>query len=79
MWRRLVSTSAPAATIVVRLMVGAVFVSEGIQKFLFPDALGAGRFLEMVCRIRNFSVPLSAPSRSRAAASCCWDYSPVSP
>jgi len=25
-------------------MVGAVFLSEGIQKFLFPDALGSGRF-----------------------------------
>jgi hypothetical protein len=25
-------------------MVGAVFLSEGIQKFLFPDDLGAGRF-----------------------------------
>src|ERR671912_1696926 len=47
MWRRLVGTSAPAATTVVRLMVGAVFVSEGIQKFLFPDELGAGRFLKI--------------------------------
>lgn len=28
----------------VRLMVGAVFFEEGIQKFLFPDMLGAGRF-----------------------------------
>lgn len=27
-----------------RLMVGAVFLSEGIQKFLYPDKLGAGRF-----------------------------------
>ncbi len=25
-------------------MVGAVFLSEGIQKFLFPDVLGTGRF-----------------------------------
>jgi uncharacterized membrane protein YphA (DoxX/SURF4 family) len=25
-------------------MVGAVFVSEGIQKFMFPDEVGAGRF-----------------------------------
>jgi len=28
-------------------MVGAVFLSEGIQKFLFPDQLGAGRFLKI--------------------------------
>jgi uncharacterized membrane protein YphA (DoxX/SURF4 family) len=25
-------------------MVGAVFLSEGIQKFLFPEELGVGRF-----------------------------------
>lgn len=25
-------------------MVGAVFLLEGIQKFLFADKLGAGRF-----------------------------------
>jgi putative oxidoreductase len=29
-----------------RLTVGAVFLSEGIQKFLFPDTLGAGRFIK---------------------------------
>jgi uncharacterized membrane protein YphA (DoxX/SURF4 family) len=28
-------------------MVGAVFLSEGIQKFLFPDQLGAGRFVKI--------------------------------
>ena len=27
-----------------RLIVGLVFLSEGIQKFLFPELLGAGRF-----------------------------------
>lgn len=31
-------------TILIRLMVGAVFLSEGIQKFLFPAIGGAGRF-----------------------------------
>jgi uncharacterized membrane protein YphA (DoxX/SURF4 family) len=30
-----------------RLMVGWVFLSEGIQKFLFPAALGAGRFVKI--------------------------------
>ncbi len=37
-------TGAPRATILVRLMVGLVFLSEGIQKFLYPAALGPGRF-----------------------------------
>ena len=42
--RKLLVTHAPAALILIRLMVGAVFVSEGSQKFLFPDQVGAGRF-----------------------------------
>jgi uncharacterized membrane protein YphA (DoxX/SURF4 family) len=32
------------AIIIIRLMVGLVFLSEGIQKFLFADSVGAGRF-----------------------------------
>jgi putative oxidoreductase len=40
-------TKAPPAVALVRLMVGAVFLSEGIQKFLFPVALGAGRFAKI--------------------------------
>jgi len=35
------------AKLLVRLMVGGVFLSEGIQKFLFPDALGVGRFVRI--------------------------------
>jgi putative oxidoreductase len=38
---------APAATILIRLIVGGVFLSEGIQKFLFSDALGVGRFVKI--------------------------------
>jgi putative oxidoreductase len=37
-------TRSPAATILIRLLVGAVFFEEGIQKFLFADLMGAGRF-----------------------------------
>jgi putative oxidoreductase len=47
MWHRVIHSTAPAAVVLVRLMVGAVFLSEGIQKFLFPDQLGAGRFLKI--------------------------------
>lgn len=35
---------APAATILIRVMVGAVFLAEGLQKFLYPAEVGAGRF-----------------------------------
>jgi uncharacterized membrane protein YphA (DoxX/SURF4 family) len=33
--------------IIVRLLVGLVFFSEGVQKFLFPVADGAGRFTKI--------------------------------
>jgi len=32
------------ALLLIRILVGWVFVSEGIQKFLFPAQLGVGRF-----------------------------------
>lgn len=38
------NTTAPAWTILIRLSVGAVFLSEGIQKFINPADVGAGRF-----------------------------------
>ena len=37
-------TEAPRSTIIIRMMVGAIFLSEGIQKFLLPAQVGAGRF-----------------------------------
>ena len=40
-------TDPSQATIIIRLMVGAVFVSEGIQKFVYPMMRGAGRFESM--------------------------------
>ena len=44
---RIIATSAPAAVILIRLAVGAVFLTEGIQKFLFPDENGVGRFAKI--------------------------------
>jgi uncharacterized membrane protein YphA (DoxX/SURF4 family) len=43
----LLTTQAPRATILIRLVVGAVFLSEGVQKFLFPATLGVGRFAKI--------------------------------
>lgn len=40
-------TNGSAAVVLIRLMVGAVFVSEGLRKFLFPDQLGVGRFVKI--------------------------------
>jgi DoxX len=47
MWRTLIQTTAPRAVVLIRLLIGAVFLSEGVQKFLFPDQLGVGRFLKI--------------------------------
>jgi uncharacterized membrane protein YphA (DoxX/SURF4 family) len=44
---RVVGTNAAPGTLLVRLLVGGVFLSEGVQKFLFPDALGVGRFAKI--------------------------------
>jgi len=45
--RRTFATHAPYSTVLIRLIVGGTFLSEGIQKFLFPDALGVGRFVKI--------------------------------
>ncbi len=37
-------TNHSFSTLLIRLMVGTVFLSEGIQKFLFAAERGAGRF-----------------------------------
>ncbi len=38
---------AAKAVLLIRILVGWVFLSEGIQKFLFPETLGVGRFLKI--------------------------------
>ena len=42
-----VKTSDDKSIILIRLMIGLVFLSEGIQKFLFPEILGVGRFAKI--------------------------------
>lgn len=41
----IITTTKPDhRSLIPRLIVGLVFLSEGIQKFLFPELVGAGRF-----------------------------------
>jgi uncharacterized membrane protein YphA (DoxX/SURF4 family) len=54
---RLLATQAPAAVVLVRLIVGAVFLSEGIQKFLFSGDLGVGRFMKIGLPAPEFLAP----------------------
>lgn len=51
---KIISTNNSSSTIFVRLMVGSVFLSEGIQKFLFPELLGSGRFAKIGLPIPEF-------------------------
>ena len=43
--------------IVIRLLVGLVFLSEGVQKFLFPVADGVGRFIKLGVPYPHFMGP----------------------
>ncbi len=45
--RTIHATHAPCSTILIRLIVGGTFLSEGIQKFLFPGDQGVGRFVKI--------------------------------
>ena len=45
LWNDLLQTRETGSVILVRLLVGLiVFVPEGLQKLLFPEIMGAGRF-----------------------------------
>ena len=57
-WRDWIfDVSAPAAVILVRLLVGWVFFTEGVQKFLFPAGLGVGRFEKIGIPAAHFFAP----------------------
>lgn len=56
----ILASRAPRAAILIRLAVGAVFLSEGIQKFLFPAELGAGRFARIGLPAPGTLAPLVA-------------------
>jgi putative oxidoreductase len=45
------------AALLLRIMVGWVFLTEGIQKFLFPAALGVGRFAKIGIPWPGISAP----------------------
>jgi putative oxidoreductase len=57
-WRNwLFDGTAQASVILLRLLVGWVFFSEGVQKFLFPAALGVGRFAKIGIPAPHFFAP----------------------
>ncbi len=55
--QKLLSTKAPGAALAIRLMVGGVFLLEGIKKFLFVEQWGAGRFTHIGIPLPGFFAP----------------------
>jgi putative oxidoreductase len=55
--KRITSTYAPAPVLIIRLMVGAVFVLEGTRKFLVPEDAGSGRFRDIGLPAPDFLGP----------------------
>lgn len=44
---QILSTDNDKTTLIIRLVVGYIFIMEGIQKFVYSDSLGAGRFIKI--------------------------------
>lgn len=57
MFQKIIRTDNAATTLLIRLLVGLVFLSEGIQKFLFAGQLGAGRFAKIGLPAPHFLGP----------------------
>jgi putative oxidoreductase len=51
--------SAVPAAVLIRVIVGYVFFVEGVQKFLFPDTLGVGRFIKIGIPMPHLMVNIS--------------------
>ncbi len=54
---RVMNPAAPVSVLLVRVLVGGVFLSEGVQKFVFPHALGVGRFIKIGIPIPTVMAP----------------------
>jgi putative oxidoreductase len=51
------ATRTAKAVLLIRILVGWVFLSEGTQKFLFPAQLGVGRFEKIGIPAPQFMAP----------------------
>ena len=54
---RVAFSTAPSATVLVRAFVGAVFLLEGMLKFVNPQELGVGRFVKIGIPFPAFFAP----------------------
>ena len=73
--------SGSRAVILIRLMVGIVFLSEGIQKFLYPAEQGAGRFAKIGIPSPEFMGPFVGVAEivcGTASGARCTRRAPIS-
>lgn len=63
---RILATESYGSILFIRLMVGGVFLSEGIQKFVFPASMGPGRLLSI-----GFPMPYLAAYTAGITEICC--------
>ena len=52
-----IASHAPSAVVLLRIAIAFVFVTEGIQKFLYPELLGIGRFAKIGLPYPDISAP----------------------
>src|SRR5947207_49239 len=55
--RLLLWTSAPRWTMLIRIVVGGIFLTEGLQKFIYYEELGSGRFVKIGIPFPAFTGP----------------------
>lgn len=55
--KKIIHTHPGSLQIIIRILAGWVFLSEGIQKFLFPEQLGIGRFVKIGIPAPEFFAP----------------------
>lgn len=56
---KILRTDRARTTILIRLMVGVVFLSEGIQKFLFPELPGVLKKVHPVHKVPHVGIFVS--------------------
>jgi len=66
------ASTTSKAILLIRVLVGWVFLSEGIQKFLFPNSLGVGRFAKIGIASPEIMAPFVGVVEIVCAARYCW-------
>ena len=60
LWKKINAPTGAAVNVLVRFVVGLVFLNEGVLKFLYPAAQAAGRFAKIGIPHPGFFGPLVA-------------------